>query len=99
MSDNINPSRRAFLRGHFVAGTSAKADTPLAVTFGETCIARQNVVCRTCSEFCDAGAIRFSPRLGGAAMPELTDEKCTGCGACIPVCPAGAIRLHASASP
>jgi ferredoxin-type protein NapF len=99
MADNINPSRRAFLRGRIVTGAAASAETPLIVAFGDTCIARQNVVCRTCSDFCDASAIRFSPRLGGAALPELVAEKCTGCGACIPVCPGGAIRLHAPANP
>ncbi len=28
-----------------------------------------------------------------AARPEITDEECTGCGACVDVCPEGAITL------
>jgi ferredoxin-type protein NapF len=65
---------------------------------GVGCIAfAKNVVCRGCGDACDAAAIRFSPRLGGAACPVILDERCTGCGACIPVCPASAITLTALA--
>jgi ferredoxin-type protein NapF len=38
-------------------------------------------------------AIRFSPRLGGAACPVILAEQCTGCGDCVTVCPASAITL------
>lgn len=61
--------------------------------FGEKCMARGNVVCRTCGDACEAAAIRFRPRLGGAALPEVDEEKCTGCGACVAPCPAAAITL------
>lgn len=56
-------------------------------------MARGNVVCRTCGDACEAAAIRFRPRLGGAALPEVDGEKCTGCGACVAPCPAAAITL------
>lgn len=61
--------------------------------FGEKCMARGNVVCRTCGDACAAAAIRFRPRLGGAALPEVDGEKCTGCGACVAPCPVAAITL------
>jgi ferredoxin-type protein NapF len=61
--------------------------------FGETCIARANAMCRSCGDACEATAIRFRPRLGGAALPEVDGEKCTGCGACVAPCPATAITL------
>lgn len=59
----------------------------------ESCVANNNVVCRTCGDACLLAAIRFQPRLGGAALPEVDGEICTGCGACVAPCPAGAIKL------
>ena len=66
------------------------------VAFAEHCLAQQNVVCRTCGEICAHDAIRFSPRLGGAALPVLDSERCTGCGDCLPICPNSALNLVAS---
>ncbi|GAB2180453.1 ferredoxin-type protein NapF [Denitratisoma sp. agr-D3] len=60
---------------------------------GEACLARQQVVCRSCGEACDAGAIHFPPRLGGVAQPVLDIALCTGCGACVAPCPSQAISL------
>ncbi len=56
------------------------------------CLSFEGVACRICGEHCDAGAIRFHPRVGGAALPEVTAD-CNGCGACVEVCPAAAISL------
>lgn len=60
---------------------------------GASCLAQQNVVCRGCGDACDAGAIRFRPRLGGAALPEIDAGNCTGCGACMSVCPTKALNV------
>ena len=57
------------------------------------CVANKDVVCRSCGDACLRAAIRFRPRLGGAALPEVDGEKCTGCGACVAPCPVGAIKL------
>ena len=65
----------------------------LALTLGDGCIARQGVECRVCGESCGEGAIRFVPRIGGAALPLVAPERCTGCGACVAPCPAAAIDL------
>lgn len=91
-------SRRQFLRGRFSSmqatdGAAASAAAKVAA-IGPTCLAyAQNVVCRSCGDACDAAALRFSPRLDGAALPVVLTERCTGCGACLPVCPTGAITL------
>lgn len=61
---------------------------------GEHCLPAQGVECRVCGEGCDVGAIRFRPRLGGPARPELESEHCTGCGACYAPCPVGAIAME-----
>ncbi|MBK6637864.1 MAG: ferredoxin-type protein NapF [Rhodocyclaceae bacterium] len=60
----------------------------------DTCMAHAGVECRICGEHCAESAIRFSPRLGGPPLPEVNNETCTGCGACLAVCPASAINVR-----
>lgn len=93
-------SRREFLRGRFsrnhaedITVNGSASATKIAV-IGPACMAyRENAVCRSCGDACEAAALRFSPRLGGAALPVVLSERCTGCGACQTVCPVGAIHL------
>jgi ferredoxin-type protein NapF len=66
----------------------------LKAVFGEDCLAAQSVVCRTCGEVCETGAIRFPPRLGGVSLPQLDADACTGCGVCQADCPTVAIRIR-----
>lgn len=61
---------------------------------GEACLPRLGVECRVCGEACEADAIRFRPRLGGAPVPEVLTDACTGCGGCVAPCPAGAITME-----
>lgn len=68
--------------------------THKAVISMEQCITQQSVVCRSCSEMCDVGAINFHPTLGGVSTPELNSDLCNGCGACISVCPSNAILIR-----
>ncbi|WP_432654222.1 ferredoxin-type protein NapF [Thauera aromatica] len=58
---------------------------------GADCLAARGVECRVCGESCPEAAIRFRPRLGGVAFPELDAAACTACGACIGPCPMRAI--------
>ena len=62
---------------------------------GEACLAARGVECRVCGESCPEGAIRFRPRLGGVAHPQLDAAACTACGACIGPCPTRAIDTRA----
>lgn len=64
-----------------------------SISFAPNCLARSGVVCRTCFERCEEGAIRFPLRLGGVASPVLEDSRCTGCGACLADCPTHAISM------
>lgn len=68
----------------------------LKAVIGTSCLARQKVVCRTCGERCEAGAIRFRPERGGVAMPQLDLAICNGCGMCAADCPSRAITLHST---
>lgn len=66
---------------------------PHVVAIGEACFAARGVVCQSCGDACPEGAIRFRPRLGGPALPELAADRCTSCGACVSTCPADAIAV------
>lgn len=59
----------------------------------EGCLAERGVECRVCGEACLAGAIGFQPRIGGMASPVVQASACTGCGACVSVCPTGSVKV------
>ncbi|MBB4279222.1 ferredoxin-type protein NapF [Rhizobium mongolense] len=61
----------------------------------EGCLAKKDVACQSCGESCPEHAIRFRPRIGGPFLPELREEMCSGCGACLKICPVAAIALRA----
>ncbi|HSQ02559.1 MAG TPA: ferredoxin-type protein NapF [Burkholderiales bacterium] len=58
------------------------------------CLARNRVACRSCGDACSAHALRFGLAPGGVAIPYIVDDACTGCGACVSVCPVSAIAVH-----
>jgi ferredoxin-type protein NapF len=64
-----------------------------AVVTGE-CLALRGVVCRSCGEHCDSGAIHFRFSRRGVGQPQVSAADCTGCGACHAVCPVRAISLR-----
>ena len=45
-----------------------------------TCLAYNNVECRSCYDPCEARAINMTPRIGGVSIPVFNTENCTGCG-------------------
>lgn len=78
------------------AGAIVRMDDQAPWNFGiaiaASCLPLQGVECRVCGEACETGAIRFRPRVGGVALPEVDNTACTGCGACIAPCPVAAIE-------
>jgi ferredoxin-type protein NapF len=61
---------------------------------GDDCLAMNFVDCQACRDVCPTATIRFRPRIGGPFLPELDADACTGCGACISVCPSSCISTH-----
>ncbi len=74
-----------------------KADKPpwsIKVSIDEnTCIAHKGVECRSCYDPCESRAIKMPPRLGGISIPLINTDSCTGCGACVSVCPVQAVTI------
>ncbi|GAA3531556.1 ferredoxin-type protein NapF [Zobellella aerophila] len=62
-------------------------------SFGDACLAKQGIYCRSCQDVCNAAAIKFKPRPGGISRPELIGDLCTGCGACVAPCPVQTIAV------
>ena len=86
-------SRRAFLRGDWKRLPELVRSTG-PVVIGPGCLALNRVVCRSCADRCEAGAIRFRLVAGGLSRPELSAERCNRCGDCVAVCPAAAITVQ-----
>ena len=63
-------------------------------TISDACITHKQVVCRSCVEQCEPEAITLTPQPGGVGTPELDSERCSGCGACVSVCPSQAIQIQ-----
>ncbi|WP_087005829.1 ferredoxin-type protein NapF [Rhizobium sullae] len=68
---------------------------PHVAVVTDGCLARKDIACQSCGESCPEQAIRFRPRIGAPFLPELNEGMCSGCGACLQVCPVGAIALRA----
>lgn len=107
IGDGGYPQIRFTERGCSLCGDCVRACLPQALRrvegaapwtssarIGADCLARRRVECRVCGEACGVGAIRFRPSRGGVSQPESDAARCTGCGDCVAVCPAGAVSIQ-----
>ncbi|WP_068310065.1 ferredoxin-type protein NapF [Polycladidibacter hongkongensis] len=59
----------------------------------QACLLDKGISCQSCTDLCEPRALRFDLRQPPAGKITLNTDSCTGCGACLPVCPASAITL------
>jgi len=57
------------------------------------CLALHQISCRSCQDSCAYGAIKFELAPATIPHPEINDQLCTGCGACVSPCPSFAIEM------
>jgi ferredoxin-type protein NapF len=92
-------ARRQFLSGRFcpkgIAAREPDEPSRLKAAILESCLAARGVTCHTCGDACIERAIRFVPEPGGVARPHVAFASCTGCGACVGMCPVNAVTLYA----
>jgi dihydropyrimidine dehydrogenase (NAD+) subunit PreA len=73
---------------HIVAIEELAKKPPLTIQVDSTsCINLTKGGCELCGKSCFYGAIQFNPNL------KLSPENCDGCGLCVELCPAGALKL------
>jgi ferredoxin-type protein NapF len=63
----------------------------LTVQIGTGCLTLQGILCDSCKDACLDRAILFPRSAGRVPVPAISAQDCTGCGACISVCPSAAI--------
>lgn len=80
-------------RGAFIDDHAAAAPWPWRARVSDACLEVKGIVCRVCESRCEEDAIEFHPALGGLTDVSISAVACTGCGACISICPAEAISM------
>ncbi len=58
----------------------------------ESCLMRAGIVCYSCRDVCAERAISL-PIGRAIALPSINTDACTGCGACVGLCPSSAIQM------
>ena len=66
----------------------------LHVFINENCLVQKKVLCQLCQEQCEQGAIVFSQVGLSMQSPEILNDQCNGCGACLAQCPVSAISFQ-----
>ncbi len=67
---------------------------PQRAAINDQCFSAKGIVCRSCGEVCEVSAIEFKLMVGGLSEVNISTEMCNGCGECIHVCPAQAIKIQ-----
>ena len=60
---------------------------------GPQCLLDAGASCRSCTDACEPSALRFDLRAGRVGRVSVDAGSCTGCGACVGMCPVGAIAI------
>lgn len=63
------------------------------VVLNSGCLGEEKIHCRSCGDICEHQAIFFPLAAQGITSPKIDLEKCTGCGACVAMCPTQALKV------
>jgi ferredoxin-type protein NapF len=72
---------------------AALAPWSYKASIADLCLANRQVMCQSCGDSCAARAIRFTRQAGRVPVPKIDAALCTGCGACVSVCPVEAVQV------
>ena len=92
----VEVCKQPIFRPHFSQpnlGEQAEQPWSHKIEIQSGCLAFHAVECRACEDNCESRAIRFKREIGGVAKPQVDLDSCSGCGACIGVCPVSAVRI------
>ena len=70
-----------------------QAPWPHRAVINDSCLAHQQVYCQNCKDCCPVSAITIHYLSAQLAIPQVNDDICNGCGACIAPCPNSSIQL------
>jgi ferredoxin-type protein NapF len=59
----------------------------------DSCLSYQGITCQSCTDMCEPRALTTTLNCDGTSIPLVDLNKCTGCGACVQVCPSRSIEL------
>lgn len=65
----------------------------VTAVLAEGCLMDLGISCRLCTDTCDKAALVFDLSVRPVGAIRVDKRACTGCGACISVCPADALTL------
>lgn len=68
----------------------------LNIEISSDCLTTKQTHCQICQDSCETEAIVFQYLHASVPQPNITLADCTGCGACVSVCPESAIKLSTS---
>lgn len=66
---------------------------PSKFNIKDNCLAKNSVYCQSCKDACESRAISFAYVDGAIPQPQVSQDLCTGCGACIKPCPTNSTEL------
>jgi ferredoxin-type protein NapF len=67
---------------------------PVAAAIGAECLLERGVSCQLCTDACPEAALAIDLSCRPVGRIRVEAAACTGCGACLAVCPASAIALQ-----
>ncbi len=76
---------------HHATGVEGIARLGIATLNQGTCMAWNGTICLSCQTACSYQAVSMDAR----SRPQIQADACTGCGACVGICPAKAIGIPA----